>query len=153
MWGVISIAQESAEICCCVLVHQRTHTRHRSNLTIHIQNNRLLAERISGWNRPPCAHDFSPLNFSSRVHSWPPLSPLVSWGLMYRGHERSLCKQHPSNFLFSCCMTPQMAVCMEDIHPKHAWGSGKNVIDPQHCSLMTEGLYSVMSLSYCVFEK
>lgn len=51
------------------------------------------------WGSLPCAADF-------RVSSRPPLSPVVSCDVMYRGQEGSQHKQHPSNFLLflhKCC--------------------------------------------------
>lgn len=57
--------------------------------------------RVSDSDTLPCVHDSTSLNFSSRVHSWPPLSPVVSWSLMNRGQERlpQTTSQLPSAYL------------------------------------------------------
>lgn len=66
------------------------------------------------WGSFPCAADF-------RVSSRPPLSPVVSCDVMYRGQERSHHKQHPSNFLLflhNCCS--KSYIIKENMHQYHA---------------------------------
>lgn len=106
------------------------HTYHRSNLTIHTENNRQTAgSEKKCWRTPMRSWLYTPPSFPSRVHSWPLMSPAVSRGVMYRGQERSHHKQHPSNFLFFLQRSFPLLKWLfaREIYPrKHAQGLDRN---------------------------